>query len=62
MYTILEKQDGVVEQASDVRPRDQHQEGAAGEQQALRLGRRDERHGGEDDVRPAAKGKFNIYV
>ncbi len=53
---VKEKQDGVVEPAGGERPRDQHEEGAAGEQQALRPGRGDERHGREDDVRPAPEG------
>ena len=42
---FLDQQDGVVEQAGDHGPRDEHKEGAAGEQQALRPGRRDARHG-----------------
>lgn len=57
---LLEKQDGVVEPAGGDRPGDQHEEGSAGEQQALWSGWRDERHGREDDVRPKAKGQFDV--
>ena len=47
-----------MEPAASERLRDQHEEeGAAGEQQALRPLRRDERHVGEDDARPAQEGQ-----
>jgi len=51
----------VVEPASEDRPRDQHTEGAAGQEQPLRPGWGDTRHGGEDDVRPEAEGDGPAY-
>lgn len=47
---------GVVEVRHQRRPGDQHTEGAAGEQQAGRPGRRDAADRRENDVRPAAEG------
>ena len=46
-----DQQDELVEQAGRVRRGDQHQESPAGELKAQRPGRRDQVHGGEDDVR-----------
>ena len=50
----------MVEQTSDDGPGDQHEEGSAREQQALRPRRGNQGDGGEDDVRPETEGKMVV--
>jgi len=53
---FVDQPNELVESADHVPPRDQHQENQPRAVQAVRPGRRDAGHGGEDDVRPAAEG------